>query len=80
MEKAEELFTNIIDYMQSREFHEAGLLSRKRVVKQLNKKQRLCQNIHIFEKEFYERTNISLLKVENERLAKEKMENKEQTI
>ena len=63
---------NSIDYLQSREYHESGLLSRRRAEKDVSKKQKMCEKINKFEKEFYERTTISLLRVENERWAREK--------
>lgn len=61
-----------IDYLQSREYHESNMLNRKRALKQLNKEQKMCERINKFEEEFYERTTISLLRVENERGAREK--------
>ena len=63
-----------IDYLQSREYHESNMLNRKRAVKQLNREQQMCDRITKFEEEFYERTTISLLRVENERWAREKEE------
>lgn len=67
-----------IDYLQSREYHESGMLNRRKAEKQLDKEQKMCEKINKFEEEFYERTTISLLCVENERWAREKANNKEQ--
>jgi len=62
----------LIDRVQSKEFKEEKFLNRIRIKKELKKAQKLTDKINMFEKEFFERTNISLLRVENERWAKQK--------
>ena len=69
----------LIDIIQSDAFKQENFIRRIRGKKQLHKAQKMCDNATQFEKEFYETTNISLLRVENERWAKEKSEQKEQT-
>ena len=69
----------LINIIQSDAFKQENFIRRIRAKKQLRKAQQMCDNANQFEKEFYETANISLLRVENERWAKEKAEKKEQT-
>ncbi len=71
---------DLIDCVQSDEFKNKTLIDRIKIKHKLNKAQKMCDSVNEFEKEFFERTNISLLRVENERWAREKNEKKEQTI
>ena len=70
----------MIEYIQSEDFNKETIITKFLIKKELNYWQKLCENINIFEKEFFERTKISLLRVENERWAKEQTEKKEQAI
>ena len=65
----------LMDFMKSVEYKKADLIYKIKIKKEFAKWQKLCENINKFEKEFYNRINISLLAVENERFAKEKQSN-----
>ena len=70
----------LIDLIKSDWFKSENLISKLKLRKELKYWQKLCDKVNIFEKEFYERTNISLLRVENERYAKEKKQEKENEL
>ena len=70
----------LIDLIKSDWFKGENLISRLKLKNELKYWQKLCDKVNIFEKEFYERTNISLLRVENERYAKEKKQEKENEL
>ena len=71
---------SLIDEIKSESFNQQNFINKLRIKKQLGYWQKLCDNINKFEKEFYERVNISLLRVENERWSREQSENIEQVI
>jgi len=68
---------NLIDYVQSENFKDETLMNKLKIKHKLNKAQNMCERVNLFEKEFYEKVGISLLRVENERCAREKAETKE---
>lgn len=70
----------LVDLIKSDWFKGENLISKIKLKKELKYWQKLCDKVNMFEKEFYERTNISLLRVENERWAKEKKQKKEQEM
>ena len=70
----------LIDLIKSDWFKGENLISRLKLKNELKYWQKLCDKVNIFEKEFYERTNISLLRIENERWAKEKKQEKENEL
>ena len=70
----------LIDLIKSDWFKDENLISKLKLRKELKYWQKLCDKVNMFEKEFYERTNISLLRIENERWAKEKKQEKENEI
>lgn len=67
----------LIDQVQSNRFKTQNFLNRIRIKQNLNYWQKMCDNINKFEREFFKRTNISLLRVENERWAREQGSKKE---
>ena len=67
----------MIDGIQSDLFKKETIINKIITRKELKYWQSLCESINKFEKEFYARTNISLLRVENERWAREQ---KKQTL
>ena len=69
-----------IDLIKSEWFKGENLISRLKLKNELKYWQKLCDKVNMFEKEFYERTNISLLRVENERYAKAKKQEKENEL
>lgn len=70
----------LIERIASESFKNEKFLNKIRIKKDLKSSQQLCDKLNAFEKEFYERTNISLLRVENERCAKEKNEGREELV
>ena len=66
-------------YIKSSEFKDESIINKIRIKHKLSELQKLCKKISAFEEEFYERTNISLLRVENERWAREQTK-KEQAV
>ena len=78
--KIVDIRNNTADYIKSEKYQQIGLISKIKTQIKFNKECNLCENINKFEKEFFQRTNISLLRVENERLAKEQLAKKEQSV
>ena len=61
----------MIEYRQSEDYKHENFINKIKVRTELSYWQSLCVDLNQFEEEFYERTNISLLRVENERYNKE---------
>lgn len=62
----------LIDIITADAFKQISFINKIRYKKQLKKAQNLCDSVNEFEKDFYDKLNISLLRVENERCAREK--------
>ena len=71
---------SMIEYKKSPEYKDETLLNKIIITKELKYWQKLCQNINKFEKEFYKKTNISLLRVENEVVREKNQESQNRSL
>ena len=70
----------MIEYLQSDEYKLENLVTKSMVKRELNYWQKLCESVNKFEDEFYEKANVSLLRVENERLCADPSSKREEIV
>lgn len=75
-----DLRNKILEVIKSNNFKNIKWVNRVQIRFNLNKQNKLCNLLNMFEQDFYNQTNISLLQVENDRWVKEQIKNKNQTI
>ena len=60
-----------LSHIKSTEYKEDRIINKLRIRHKLRELQKLCEKTNSFEQEFFNKTSISLLSVENERFAQE---------